>query len=235
LLETNGFKMVKKDYVLYSATYLCEADDELLGKKPVYEKPDNIKEKLKMIKDAYMLFTENRFQEAVTLWPDYPSAHAQLAEMTRRQMQEQGWPWFKQHVIERAIADCPTSADVLIMATDFAMRANALNEAVDYCERALLARPENPVSLHALCNIMREMALKAKDTKERVHYFTQARDVAIHLRKVSSQHFKEATDLIFLFHAHLTFEGETGHVQSMPQDFKPQLVEDNHAQHEAAL
>ncbi len=208
MLATNGFEIVKKDTVIYSSTYLCKANDKLLGTAPVKEDFNKIKTILKTVKDAFLLTNENRFQEAINLWPDYPHAHTQLLEMTRRELKDKGWPWFKEHRLEVFIKQCPNSADALISATDFAMRAEQWQDAINYCERALIAKPENPVSLHAMCNIMREKAVRGKTPKEIRHYFEQAREVAIHLRKTSSQHFKEATDLIFLFESHLAFEGE---------------------------
>ncbi len=235
MLEANGFEIVKTDYVIYSSTYLCRAEDTFLNKfLPRKESVEKIKENLNKVKAAYMLFTENRFSEAMQIWPDYPTAHAQNAEMTRKNLTEKGWTWFRDNVLDKAIKDCPNSADALITATDFAMRAEQWTEAVNYAERALLAKPENPTSLHQLCNIMREKALRGKTPTEKLHYFKQAREVALHLRRVSSQHFKEATDLIFLFHAHIPFENEAPNENSDQSRLNPLPIEHD-ARHEASL
>lgn len=224
MLKSNGLKITKKDTVIYSSTYLCEADDSLFGSDHISESIDDIKKSLHKIKDAYFLCMDNKFEDAIKLWPDYPTAHTNLCEFSRKELKTKGWEWFKENRLERAISDCPNSADALILATDFAMRAEKFKEAILYCERALLAKPENPVSLHAMCNIMREMAIRGKTKQEKEHYFTQAREVAKHLRNVSSQHFREATDLIYLFSSHLPIpdelnnldysNGETVHVES---------------------
>lgn len=224
MLATSGLKIVKKDTVIYSSTYLCEADDSLLGSSPVIESVDEIKSSLNKIREAYMLALDNKFEEAIKIWPDYPTAHTNLCEFNRKELKTKGWEWFKENRIEKAILECPNSADALILATDFAMRSEQFKEAIKYCERALIAKPENPVSLHAMCNIMREMAIRGKTRQEKIHYFTQAREVAKHLRNVSSQHFREATDLIYLFSAHLPLpndldnidlnNGEVVHVES---------------------
>lgn len=211
MLARTGFRITKKDTVIYSSTYLCEADDSLLAlnAENFYREPiPKMKERLNNVKAAHMLVMENRFAEAIAIYPDFPHAHIQLLEMSRKELTDKGWEWFKQNRVEKFIADCPDSAEALITATDFAMRAEKWTEAIRYCERALVAKPENPVSLHALCNIMRETALRAKENAERKHYIEQARQIAIHLRRTSTQHFKEATDLLFLFDSHLPFEGE---------------------------
>ena len=210
MLKNSGFKIVKKDTVIYSSTYLCEADDSLIGSGTELESPEEIKESLKKIRESSFLCNDGKFEDAIKLWPDYPTAHTQLCEMNRKELKTKGWAWFKENRIEKAIIDCPNSADALILATDYAMRAEQWKDAIQYCERALVAKPENPVSLHAMCNIMREIAIKAKTNEEKIHYFNQARDVAIHLRRVSSQHFREATDLIYLFSSHLPFPGDSG-------------------------
>jgi hypothetical protein len=200
------------------------------------EDPNNIKNYLGKIKAAFLAYMSNKFDEAIAQWPDYPQAHISKAEMSRKDLQEKGWPWFRDNVVEKAIAACPTSAAALIMATDFAMRSDSWTEAIKYCERSLVAKPENPVSLHQMTNIMREMALRAGDERERVHYFLQAREVARHLRNVSTQHFKEATDLIFLFNSKLAFKGEAAAAQKQGPKLAIAKPEgEKHGQPEASL
>lgn len=208
MLANAGFEIVKNDQIIYSSTYLCKPVDKVSVPVIVRHDVEEMKSKLEKIKEAYFATTDNRFDRAIELWPDYPQAHISRAEMMRQMIQTKGWPWFKENVVELAIKQCPNSASVLIMATDFAMRCERWTEAIGYCERALLAKPENPVSLHSMANIMREMALRAKDEKEKLHYFDQARQVACHLRNVSTQHFREASDLILLFNSKLPFKGE---------------------------
>jgi SAM-dependent methyltransferase len=233
MLAQTGFEVVKKDTVIYSSTYLCKTNDSLIGAAPVREDLSAMKKTLETVRTCYMLSTENRYQEAIALYPDYPHAWIQLIEMTRKNLQDKGWAWFKENMIEKFIAACPDSPDAFITATDFAMRAEQWSEAIKYCEKALLTKPESPVSLHAMCNIMRELAIRAKDPKEQKHYFEQARNVATHLRQVSTQHFREATDLIFLFDSHLAFKGES---KSLPASLQLSPVKGpEHVQPEASL
>lgn len=208
MLARAGFEITKNDQVIYSSTYLCKANDDLKSTPLLKLDPKDIKEKLAKIKTAYLLYTENKFEEAIKVWPDYPQAHASNAEMTRRLLTEKGWDWWKENIINKFMKDCPTSTEAYTLATDFAMRAGHLEEAIKYAEQALARRPENVVSLHQLVNVMREMALRGKDIKEQLHYFAQAREVAVHLRNISTQHFKEATDFIYFFNSKLPFKGE---------------------------
>ena len=209
MLRRAGFEIVKADQVIYSSTYLCRVNPEMKKEPMVKHDPTMIKVALGNIRAAFMAFQDNNFKKAIEIWPDYPQAHVSHAEMSRKILGEKGWKAFSEEIIEPALKACPESADILVMATDFAMRAGEWQTATKFAEKALLWKPENPVSLSHLVNIMREIGIRAKDPKEKLHYFIQAREIATHWRNVSGQHFKEATDLILFFNAKIPFEGET--------------------------
>ncbi len=234
LLKRRGLEVVKSDYVIYSSTYLCKSNPALAGADPYKENPEDIKSNLTKIKAAFVAFADANYPEAMRLWPDYPQAHISNAEMSRKMLVEKGWPWFKENLVNKIIADCPNSADAFIMATDYAMRAEQWHEAIKYCEESLLMKPENPVSLHHMISIMREIAMRASDKKEKIHYFVQAREIARHLRNVSTQHFKEATDMIYLFNSKIPFEGETV-THPEPTERPLRKEEFDHARLEASL
>jgi SAM-dependent methyltransferase len=205
MLHHCGFEVIKKNYETYSATYLLKANDNLLGTGPTKEDVSVILEKLKSVKEAFMQNSEGQFTEAIKTWPNYPHAWTQLLEMNRKKIAELGWLEFKKQFILPMLEACVESgaADAYDLAADFALRAGAFEESIRYCEQSLASRPENPAALHRMTNLMREMALKAKDAREKSHYFGQALEVARHLRTTSPQHFKEATDLIYLYMSHL--------------------------------
>ena len=155
------------------------------------------------LKQAFLLFQENRYKEALELYPDYPMAHISSAELMRQEAFKNGWAWTKENIINHSFKSCPNSIDVYVTATDLAMRFEKYEEAIKYAEYALKHKPENPVSLSQLINIMREMGIRSVDEVTKIHYFNQARKIAYHLRNVSTQHFKEATDLIYAFNAQI--------------------------------
>lgn len=227
MLESHGFKITKNDQIIYASTYLCEVDESLVGTLPRVEDPAVIKEQMAKIKQAYMSVLDGNHAGAIKIWPDYPQAWISEIEMNRKDMKDLGWDGFRNKWIEPFIAACPNSPDALLTATDFAMRAEAFPEAIKYCERALKAKPENPSSLHQMCNIMRELAIREKTIQGKLHYFDQARQVAKHLRATSSQHFREATDLIYFFNSKLPFKGERGvraePVRAVEEKFYPEV------------
>lgn len=206
LLKRAGFDIIKKDYIIYGDTYLCKK-----GKPCEYvhkEKVEYIYSQLEKIQKAFELYSSGNHLDAINTYSNYPTAWISYLEFNRKQLAELGWIKFKEQFVESFIKNCPNSPEALITATDYAMRAGEWTDAIKYCERALKAKPENPVSLHAMSNIMREMALKASDHKEKLHYFIQAREVAQHLAKVSDQHTREATDLIFFYDSQIPYKGE---------------------------
>lgn len=203
VLKKCGLEIVKSDFMIYDSTYLCKRNDALMNEPLEFENPNSIKDKMDKIKKAYLAFTSGNHDAALALYPDYPTAHINRAEMIRKQAFANGWPWVKENIIDYAFKSCPCSADIFVMACDLSMRAEKWEDAITYAEQGLKAKPENPSSLNQLINIMREMALRAPDDKTRVHYYTQGRNIAKHLRDVSTQHFREAMDMIYLFNAQL--------------------------------
>jgi len=206
LLKRAGFEIIKKDYIIYGATYLCKKGTpcEYVHK----EVSSEICSKLEKIQKAFELFNQGKHLNAIKIYPNYPTAWISYLEFNRKQLADLGWDKFKEQFVEAFIKNCPDSPEAFITATDYAMRAGQLEQAVKYCEAALKSKPENPVSLHAMSNIMREMALKTTDQKEKLHYFIQAREVAHHLAKVSDQHVREATDMIFFYDSQIPYQGE---------------------------
>jgi len=211
-----GFEEIKSDQIIYSSTYLYKVNQEKTSPHVLKLNPNDILEKLKKIKEAFFELGNNQFQKAIEIWPDFPQAHVSHAEVSRKLLTEKGWAKFKTEIIEPAIKACPTSTEIINMATDFALRAQEFPTAVKYAELGLKMKPENPVSLHQLMNCMREIAIKAQDMNEKLHYFFQAREIARHLRHTSTQHFKEATDMIYFFNSKIPFKGETIKKPSAP-------------------
>lgn len=224
MIARAGFEIVKQDHVMYNDTYLLKVNESLIGTAPLKENVEDIKAKMLSIKNAYIAHGENRYDDALTLWPDFPTAHVAHAEFSRKKLVEMGWDWFKENIINRMIKDCPNAPESYVLASDYAMRAKKFEEAIRYCERSLMMKPENPLALNIMINTMREMGLKAKTEKERLHYYAQAREVARHLRNVSHQHFREATDMIYIFNSLIPYKGEvTGSFVAGTEDVKVKL------------
>lgn len=205
LLKKIGFEIVKQDHVMYGSTYLCKRNDALMSETPQYENPAEIFEKAKKLKEAFLAFSNNNFQKAVELWPNYPHAWVNLFENNRKDLAEKGFKWFEDNRLAPALDACRDAGayEILVSCADYSMRAKDWRSAIQYVESSLEMRPESPASLNQMIMTMRELAIAATNEKEKAHYFQQAIDACKHLRLVSLQHYPEAMELLFSFQAHL--------------------------------
>lgn len=208
LLKKVGFEIVKEDHVIYDSTYLVKACEPKELDKEDFEDINVIKNKMDAIKLAYIAFTENRFEDALTLYPNFPSAHLGRVEMIRKQAFANGWDWIKENIIEKMFVECDDCAELWVSATDLAMRARQLDEAIKFAEGGLRAKPGNPISMGQLINIMREIAISSDTDTKKAHYFAQARQIARHFREVSLQNQNQAIDFIYLFNSQLPMPSE---------------------------
>lgn len=208
LLKKVGFEIVKEDHVIYDSTYLVKACEPKKLEKDDFENPSDIKKRLDAIKLAYIANSENRFDDAILLYPNYPQAHISRAEMIRKEAFQKGWEWIKENIIAKMFRDCSEGAELWITATDLAMRAGQWDEAIKFAENGIKAKPANPVSLGQLINIMREIAINSDSQEKKEHYFAQSRQIARHLREVSLQNQREAIDFIYLFNSKLPMPSE---------------------------
>lgn len=212
MLWNNGFKIIKKDLKTYDATYMCQVHDGTVMKKSEYENPEEIKFKLDRIKQAFEKFKQNKFDDAISLYPDYPQAHVSRFEMSRKQnwkqFQDKGWDWVKEHIIDFGYKHCPNAVEMDVLAADICMRFGKPEDAIKYCEKGLAVKPANPIFLNMMINIMREMAVRANTNESKAHYFKQAIEIAEYLIKVSPEHLAIGTDMKYLFKANIPIAGE---------------------------
>lgn len=208
MLSRAGLEVIKKDYMIYDSTYLCKRNDSLMTTPVLKENTEDIKDRMSRLKKAFELFSQNKYDEAIKEYPDYPTAWISRLEFLRKSNHLNGWAHTKKE-IETMIKACPTSVDCIVTAGDFAARFEQWNDAIYYGELGLKCKPENPVSLHSLANIMAQIAIRAEDKKAKVHYFNQALDIARHLLNTSTQHFREATDMIYAFAAQIPIDSES--------------------------
>lgn len=210
MLRNAGLEIIKEDHFIYDSTYMCKRNDSLIG-TPVKHDPEEIKDRMRKIKQAFEFYQDSKFDKAIETWPNFPQAHVSRAEILRAQAIKQGWEWTLQNIIDPGFKACPEAIEIDVMAGDFAMRSERYSEAIKYLETALKKKPENPICLFMLMNVMREMSLRASSNgrvQEALHYMKEARDIAKHVAGVSFQHQREAIDHVYLFSAQIPLPGE---------------------------
>lgn len=207
LLKKVGFEIIKEDHFIYDSTYLVKACNPKILDNNDFECPKNIKSKMELIKLANMAYLDSRYNDAISLYPNYPQAHISNYEINRQQSYKLGWEYTKENYIEKMRKDCGECGDFFILATDICMRFEKYEEAIKFAESGLKIKPNNPGLLLMLINIMREISNRSEDNKK-LHYINQARQIARYLKDVSLQNTKEAIDLIYLFESNIPIPSE---------------------------
>lgn len=209
LLKKVGFEIVKENHVMYDSTYICKKTTPVDLVESDYESVDEIKKKLELIKLAFIAFTENRFDDAILLYPNFPQAHISRIEMSRKEIFALPWEEIEEKIIKTLFDQCDECAELWVCAADLAMRAKRWDKAIDFAEAGLRAKPHNPVNLGQLINIMREIAISSESEEKKLHYFNQARQIASHLGKVSLQNARESIDYRYLFNSQIPIPEES--------------------------
>ncbi len=206
LLAQSGLEIVKQDHVMYGDTYLCKKSSAQTVQAKV-PSPEMIKEKLKAVKKASELVKTQDFRGAIHAFPNFPLAWNGFYEMNRKVIHANGWDFAKTELFDPAIAACGDSAELYILLADVAMRFEKFDTAEVFAKKGLECKPKNPVSIGQMCNILREMALRA-DGVGKIEMWKEAKQWSDYLRATSLQNFAEGTDMSFIFAAQMPIPGE---------------------------
>lgn len=202
VLAKAGLEIVQKDNWLYDNTYLCKRNDAVMSEKSKLPTPDQIKNVMKAVKTASLLYGENKFEEAVQAFPNFPAAWVNAYESSRAKAHsandgQMPFEWVKQRFIEPCLKHCPNSLEAFRLASDICMRYNMYQEAAQWIQKALDKRPNNASFLMALSHCFREIALRAKDPADKLKMFVESRDCVRYLRDIDLQSKNDAVNWIY--------------------------------------
>jgi len=201
ILARAGFEIIKQDHVMYGDTYLCKKNESLKLTEVLKLDYKTIVDKLDKIKKAYDLYTEYKFEDAIKTWYNYPGAWVSILEMNRKLLAEKGFQQFELEFIVPMLIACPTSPEVLISATDYAMRAKEYLTAIEYANKAILAKPNNPVSIGQLATIHKEIAIRSQNEADKIEHFNRAKHFATSLLDTSLQNRDDAISNIYFLNS----------------------------------
>lgn len=210
LLKKCGLEIIKEDHNMYDETYLCKRNDELMKVAPEYEDWKDILTRMEAIKKSYELFEEQKFDEAIAVYPNFPLAHVSRYEMTRKQMDSKGFEKIFEECVAPAIKACPNCADMMLFAADICMRYDKFEEAIKYLEQLLEFQPNIPVALQNLSYCFRSMSNAAQDIKTKLRFQAEATKVTRYLKTISMQAMSDAVNWIYadLSQIPTPYEGE---------------------------
>jgi len=199
MLLRSGFAITEKNTFIYGRTYLCVPSDKDVDNEYYKENIELLKSKISDIKKAYLLFSEYKYKEAIDIYPNYPIAQVANIEMKRKELKELGWDEFKNKYIIPMLESCEnTSSEAFICASDMAMRSMAWKDALEFINKTLVLKPNNPISLGQAINVYKEMAIREKDDDKKIEFLNRARNIALNLSEISLQNKFDAINQIYL-------------------------------------
>lgn len=212
LLKKVGLEVVKENHTYYDSVYLCKRNDALMKEEPKYESKEQVLMWLKKIKDATDLYSTGDYKAAIETWNDFPIAWKSHYEMNRKQINDAAkgnYKWIKENVLTYALNSCKGDAATVLLCADIAMRYDEWREAIKYFELALSLKPGNEASFYGIAQCYRQLALHAKDEKDKINLLKQACNVTNILKDASLRRAPEATSWMFSDLAQIPCDWET--------------------------
>lgn len=208
LLKKSGLKVVRDNHTFYGNTYLCVRDDSLMQEALTFDDPQKRLDDLKKVFEVGKLAMQGRFEEALTIWPNYPEAHINRYEMARSKLHQLGYEQIQKQFLDHAIACCPNSAHVANFAADLSLRYEKFDKAVTYFQKSLDMKPNDPQTLTGLGHCFIQMSEKAPDLSDKLKLKQEARQVFAFLDKTSKQCSNDAITWIMQINAGLPMPTE---------------------------
>ena len=195
MMKKCGLEIVKEDHCIYDSTYLCKRNDAMMNEKPVYEDPEEIKDRMRKIKEASIAFDQREYGKAIEIWPNYPSGWQACYENSRGELHKKGFEEIIKEFVDPMLKACPYSATVFSIAADICMRYSKWDQAIELHKKVLEMRPQCPHSLLSMGHCFRNLSAKSPDKK--IELLKQARDLVRYTKEISLQSRDECINWIY--------------------------------------
>lgn len=193
LLNKCGLEIVKENDYFYDHTWLLKRNDSLMKKEPVYAGAENVMNWLKQVKTAGDFYVDQKFQEAISCWSDFPDAYRNHYEKNRAEFHKTGLDQIKTDWIDKAKKACPNSVVINLMAADIYMRYDNYEEAIKELDIAIQLKPNDSNALIHMGHCFRALYKKTKD----INALIKARDICRHVAATNAQMRAEAINWIY--------------------------------------
>lgn len=209
LLAQSGLMIVKENHCFYGDTFLCKRNDALLMTPHQFDDPKVIIDNLDRVKKAVDCYQQQRFAEAVQLWPNFPLAWIGFYETRRAELHRNGGlEQIQEQILKPAIASCPNAVEVIILAADIMMRYDKFKIAIQYLDQALKMSPENSAAYDKMSNCYRLLAEKTDEQDQRLRYIAEARGFSKRIRDTAREFYGEAVTRVYADNARLPIPSE---------------------------
>lgn len=199
LLKKTGFKILKRDHLMYDSTYLCEkTEPQKLDQSDFDTLAERVKD-LEVIKVAHDLLHSQKYAEAAAMWKDFPQAHIAKIEFARK-LGTDDWEKYEKEYLVHSLECCPESVDLMIFVGSIYSRFNRWDQAIKLFEAAAKLKPGNCVALENLADtlvVMSEHDRKEGNIDTAIHLLKQARNVWSHIAQKNKDRQFVAIDKIY--------------------------------------
>lgn len=180
VLKKTGFQIIKYDGYMYGDTYLCKKTEPQALTRHDFENPEQVKEWMDAIKKAHSFFKQNRFEDALKLWPNFPMAWSGYYEYNRKELHKQHDGNGKAIVADvcgRAEKGMGDNAELDRIKIDIYMRYGFFDLAVECLEKNLQKKPNQAGPLLQMSHCFRRMAESVSDPDRKIEYLMTARNI----------------------------------------------------------
>ena len=198
LLNKSGFVIEKENHFYYEETYLCKYKPEIAADlKKEHDDPAFILKSLDACFRAAKAYDTGCFDEAIAIYPAFPSAHIGRYESQRKDAHAAGYEAIVAKYINPMLDALPDAAVAWLHAGDVAMRYDQWVEAVKYFDKNLSLRPNSVEGLTALGHCFRQMSERAETVDLKTKWLKEAIEVGKFHKSISLQTQFDATSWIF--------------------------------------
>lgn len=197
LLKKCGLEVIKKNDIYYDHVYLCKRNDSLMDLPREFDDPKKKKEDMEVIQKAEKFKLDNKFREAIELWPNFPVAWVNNYELNRKKFDELGIKGIWENHLSAAIKACPQSAEIVAHAADVFARYDEHEKAIEFFDKALDMKPNNPSYLMGRAQELLKLSKKVDKPEDEIKLLAEARGTLYHSAGVSEQTKFNCLDWIY--------------------------------------
>ena len=197
LIAKSGLEIVHKDTAVYGNTYILKKTSKP-AVKPNFD-VKKIEDSMDKIFKCWLAIQENNTALAIDTWPNCPAAWVNHYEMNRALLSKNK----EEHdrFLDKAIESCPNAADMLMFAGDIMTRYERYDKSMDYLQKALSKKPNNPTILMGIANCFKMKAVKETDEQKKVELLHQSINIFRFIMTISGEMMPQAVTWCYMAEA----------------------------------
>ncbi len=193
LFAKAGLEIIAKDDIIYGNTYILKKSTKTTM-KPTFNPKKNL-DIVERIFQCWNLIRDNKTSEAISVFPNCPSAWINHYEFNRAHFDKNKASM--EEFIKRSIEATPNCGDLYIFCGDILSRYERYDESREMLEKALATKPNNASVLMGIANTWRMKAAKEKDFKKRADYLIKSINILRDTMQLSTEMLPQALSWVY--------------------------------------